>query len=794
MRRVVFVACLLFLPALTLAGDATGVNYGRGPRYDTTFWNWPSGLGLRWMGAVENQLAVNTGLGTGKIFYVDSDVSVAGDGSNWANAKATLAGAIALCTANRGDIIYVAQGHAENIASAAAIDVNKAGIRIIGCGQGDDMPEFSLTAAASTFQISAADVTIQHIRFLGNYTNGVTECVDITATGDGARILDCEFKETSNAKELLKMITVTADADRVVIVGNRFLGEAGGSDSIAINLEGGSDKLLLCGNAFIGDWSGYVIDGTTAASTEIEVAGNYIHNCDTTAGKTMAFHASATGGVFANECYGNGTSYAFVGDALYVSPSNAFLTVENVETTVTYYDLLTTIDDYLDTEIAAILADTGAADTEAEVADLGSTLVDNIAAAMDANSLLVNWTSARAAIITDLAGISQIGDKVVADMDANSALVTILADTGAMDTEAEWANLGSTLVDNIVAAMDANSTLVTVLADTAAQDTEAEWADLGSTLVDNIVAAMDANSTLATVLADTGAMDTEAEWANLGSTLVDNIVSAFDANATSAAIIADLAGISQVGDKVVADMDANSLLVNWTADRAAILTDLAGISQIGDKVVADMDANSLLVNWTAERAAILTDLAGISQIGDKVVADMDANSILADLAGISQIGDKVQVDMDANSVLYWQERTAVKVGANNASSQNLFDVAGGPILITSLVCYVTQEIDSNVATVKIIVDRDDGAADTEFTTAVSVETDVLGTIWVFSGVNPAVLTPLTPGASGTGNAQVPWFCPEGMVETVFSAVNLQGSITYYLTWKPLKAGVTVTAQ
>ena len=108
--------------------------------------------------------------------------------------------------------------------------------------------------------------------------------------------------------------------------------------------------------------------------------------------------------------------------------------------------------------------------------------------------------------------------------------------------------------------------------------------------------------------------------------------SAFEPILTTAETVSDGASQSTLGDKIVADMDANSLLVNWTSARAAILTDLAGISEIGDKIVADMDANSTLDDILTDTAAmqpIVSDLAGISEIGDKVVADMDANSTLA---------------------------------------------------------------------------------------------------------------------------------------------------------------------
>ena len=211
-------------------------------------------------------------LGTGNVYYVDSGVgSDTYDGTEPEWALATLDAAMAKCTANNGDRIYIIQSHGENEAVAAGTNFDVAGVIIVGLGEGDDMPEISLTAVGSTIQFAAADVTLKHVRILGNFTNGVTKAVNVLDAGDGYRIIDCEFKETSNTKELLIMVNVAADADRGLIYGCRFLGEAGGTDSSAVFFAGGSDKTIIANNDFIGDWSGYVIDGTTAASTEIMV-------------------------------------------------------------------------------------------------------------------------------------------------------------------------------------------------------------------------------------------------------------------------------------------------------------------------------------------------------------------------------------------------------------------------------------------------------------------------------------------------------------------------------------------
>jgi len=335
---------------------------------------------MNFMTEVEGKVGGETGTGT--IYYVDSDVSSAGAGTSVTAAVATIQEGIDLCTANAGDIVYVMPGYAENAASAAIIDFDCAGMTLYCLGEGEDMPTVSLiTTAAATIQISAADVTIFNLRISGNYTNGITEAVDITADGDGYRILGCEFRETSATKELLKMITVTADADEGTIAGCKFIGIATGTDSVAISLEGGSDYSEIIDNDFYGDWSGYVIDGSTAASIGLRVNYNRINNLDAGAGKTMAFHASTTGDVIGNTCYGNGATFAPVGDAMFVSPDNIFMQTENVETR-TYEsmfgayrgDAAGTAGDSIfadfvlaQTDLDAILADTALWDTTDEL-------------------------------------------------------------------------------------------------------------------------------------------------------------------------------------------------------------------------------------------------------------------------------------------------------------------------------------------------------------------------------------------------------------------------------------------
>jgi calcineurin-like phosphoesterase len=59
----------------------------------------------------------------------------------------TLAGAVAQCVANRGDIIMVKPGHAETISSATALTMSIAGVAVVGLGNGTNRPKFTLDTA-----------------------------------------------------------------------------------------------------------------------------------------------------------------------------------------------------------------------------------------------------------------------------------------------------------------------------------------------------------------------------------------------------------------------------------------------------------------------------------------------------------------------------------------------------------------------------------------------------------------------------------------------------------------------
>ena len=90
------------------------------------------------------------GLSPGTDYFVDSvNGSNSNDGKAWSKAVATLDYAIGLCTASRGDRIFVAPWHVENLTAATTVNCDVAGVEIIGVMRGNQRPTFSSTAAAA---------------------------------------------------------------------------------------------------------------------------------------------------------------------------------------------------------------------------------------------------------------------------------------------------------------------------------------------------------------------------------------------------------------------------------------------------------------------------------------------------------------------------------------------------------------------------------------------------------------------------------------------------------------------
>lgn len=209
---------------------------------------------------------------TGDIWWVDSGsatgADAAGYGVNPDKPFLTLDYAVGNCTANNGDTIYVMPGHAENLALDSTVDVDIAGLRIIGIGWGGSRPTFTATQIAGDFKLASACNWIENLLFLSGIdaTTGMLE-----VTGADNTIVNCEFRDSvGQATDCL--ITVDG-SDRLHVKDCKFIMAAAAGANSAIALDG-SDDAHIEGCYIYGNFAVGAIDLRTTASARVK-----IHDC-----------------------------------------------------------------------------------------------------------------------------------------------------------------------------------------------------------------------------------------------------------------------------------------------------------------------------------------------------------------------------------------------------------------------------------------------------------------------------------------------------------------------------------
>ena len=257
--------------------------------------------------------------GRGKDYYVSSLVGAAGSsGLGPYAAVTTIKLALAKCTANNGDRIIVLPGHSEALANTTDLDLNKAGVEIIGLGVGEKQPKITIgTANTATITVSADDVTVRNIHVVANFlsiaaaftsaaaknfsmewcrftdTSSVLNFLNIfkgtggANTNDGLEMSDCLW-DGKGTTSVNAAILVANTVDRLVAVRNKWKSETTVDQAWIVVTTG------ILTNADIGDNKGYRQNTATSNSSLINVAGttstgwvyrNYIQSLTTTTDK-----------------------------------------------------------------------------------------------------------------------------------------------------------------------------------------------------------------------------------------------------------------------------------------------------------------------------------------------------------------------------------------------------------------------------------------------------------------------------------------------------------------------------
>ena len=239
-----------------------------------------------------------------------------GDGDEWledAPLVQDLASALRYARANRGDAVVVLPGHSENVTDATMLDNLVAGTRIIGAGQGADMPSFRWTNTAGQWTVDQDNVTIQGLRLRLEGVNGVVKGINVTAADCAMFGNDIEVASGASNKATIA-IEVGSAAHRFSLMGNRVRGTETHNVTDCIKVVGATPprELYIARNRMIA--SATAANGLiniTVAAKGVLIEENVIYNTHTSSTAGIAVANVAADGVICRNLVGvlnNGTA------------------------------------------------------------------------------------------------------------------------------------------------------------------------------------------------------------------------------------------------------------------------------------------------------------------------------------------------------------------------------------------------------------------------------------------------------------------------------------------------------
>lgn len=131
--------------------------------------------------------------------------------------------------------------------------------------------------------------------------------------------------------------------------------------------------------------------------------------------------------------------------------------------------------------------------------------------------------------------------------------------------------------------------------------------------------------------------------------------------------------------------------------------------------------------------------------------------------------------------------------ANGATT--LFTIAGGRIVVTSLVGRVTTLIGSTASNAKLVYNPTAAGTSFDLCTAVAIETDAVEQTYYITGNVASTGALLVGGAVGQANPIFtnPYVLQAGTIEQNLSADPVGGAITWTVTYYPYDNGASLVA-
>jgi len=234
----------------------------------------------------------------GNVFWVDSGAGSNGNKGTFDRPFSTIDYAVGRCTADNGDIIFVKPGHTETVTAAGGLDLDVAGIAVIGLGTGSLRPTVNFTTATTAdMDIDAANITVANMLFTGGI-DALAGPIDINAAD--CSLLNIETRDVTG--QATDFIVTDDNCDRLFISGWKHLGAAAAGADTAISLVGGDDWVIENFDIY-GNFAVAGIENVTTAANRIRIGGgsqaSYIWT-ENAADVAITVHASTTGNIGPN--------------------------------------------------------------------------------------------------------------------------------------------------------------------------------------------------------------------------------------------------------------------------------------------------------------------------------------------------------------------------------------------------------------------------------------------------------------------------------------------------------------
>lgn len=233
----------------------------------------------------------------GNVFWVDSGAGSNGNKGTYDRPFASIDFAVGMCSANNGDIIMVKPGHVETVSAAAGLDLDVAGISIIGLGSGSLRPTVNFTTVVGAdMDVDAANITMVNILFTGGF-DALTGPIDVNAAD--FTMVDCEYRDVTG--QATDVLVADANADRLKLIRYVHRGAAAAGGESAIQLVGGDGAVIE--DVWVdGNFGTAAIENVTTACTNLSIYGSgqcFIRNRNS-ADVAITLVATSTGNIGPN--------------------------------------------------------------------------------------------------------------------------------------------------------------------------------------------------------------------------------------------------------------------------------------------------------------------------------------------------------------------------------------------------------------------------------------------------------------------------------------------------------------